>query len=141
MFICGSVLSNRARGFEAAKALSARGCNDNMEAFAVGGIDYIDMIMLDYPGPDDDALRGQWEALEEMKAAKLTRCLAVSNYNTRQLDVVIATKGSVPTVNQLPYGAGFAGYYEAIGGAKAVIDANRKRGVVVQACRSFLCLP
>ena len=39
-----------------------------MEAFSVGGIDYIDMIMLDYPGPDDDSLRGQWEALEEMQA-------------------------------------------------------------------------
>jgi len=133
LFICGSVLSNSVRGFADAKALSARGCAENMEAFSVGGIDYIDMIMLDYPGPDEDSLRGQWEALEEMQAAKLTRSLAVSNYNAKQLDVVLAMKGTVPTVNQLPYGVGFAGNYEARGGATAVLENNRKRGVLVQA--------
>jgi diketogulonate reductase-like aldo/keto reductase len=42
LFICGSVLSNRARGFEAARQLSERGCKENMEAFATGGIGYID---------------------------------------------------------------------------------------------------
>ena len=36
------------------------------------------------------------------KAAKLTRSLAVSNYNAKQLDVVLAMRGTVPTVNQLP---------------------------------------
>jgi len=133
LFICGSVLSNRAQGFDAAKKLSARGCAENMEAFAVGGIDYIDMIMLDYPGPDDESLRGQWAALEEMQAAKLTRSLAVSNYNARQLDAVLSTKGTVPTVNQLPFGVGFNSYYEPRGGAPAVLENNRQRGVLVQA--------
>jgi len=46
LFICGSVLSNRAQGFEAAKKLTAKGCAENMEAFAVGGIEYLDMIMV-----------------------------------------------------------------------------------------------
>lgn len=46
MFICGSVLSNRAQGYDAAKKKSARGCEENMEAFAAGGIDYLDMIMV-----------------------------------------------------------------------------------------------
>lgn len=105
-----------------------------MEAFAAGGIDYLDMIMLDYPGPDDDSLRGQWEALEEMQAAKLTRSLAVSNYSPRQLDTVLSMKGTVPTVNQLPYGVGFAGYYDARGASAArIVEENRKRGVLVQA--------
>lgn len=44
LFICGSVLSNQAQGFEAAYQLSVRGCKENLEAFAVGGIDYVDMI-------------------------------------------------------------------------------------------------
>ena len=44
LFICGSVLSNQAQGFEAASQLSVRGCKENLEAFAVGGIDYVDMI-------------------------------------------------------------------------------------------------
>eukprot|EP00316_Scyphosphaera_apsteinii_P001765 CAMPEP_0119323902 /NCGR_PEP_ID=MMETSP1333-20130426/61904_1 /TAXON_ID=418940 /ORGANISM="Scyphosphaera apsteinii, Strain RCC1455" /LENGTH=290 /DNA_ID=CAMNT_0007331469 /DNA_START=109 /DNA_END=981 /DNA_ORIENTATION=+ len=131
IFICGSVLSNRVQGADAARKLSARGCRENMEAFAFGGIDYIDMIMLDYPGPDAESVKGQWEALEEMQAAKLTRSLAVSNFNARQLDVVLSMKGTVPTVNQLPYGVGFSGYYG--GNAEAIIEANRKRGVLVQA--------
>ena len=37
-----------------------------------------------------------------LAAAKLTRSLAVSNFSPRQLDTVIAMKGTVPAVNQLP---------------------------------------
>ena len=37
----------------------------------------------------------------------------------------------MPTVNQLPYGVGFAGYYG--GRAAEVVTQNKKRGVVVQA--------
>lgn len=49
LFICGSVLSNRAQGYEAAKKKSARGCEENMEAFSAGNIDYLDMIMVPLP--------------------------------------------------------------------------------------------
>ena len=133
LFICGSVLSNQVQGFDAAKKLSAKGCAQNLEAFAAGGIDYIDQIMLDYPGPDEASIRGQWEALEEMAAAKTTRSLAVSNFSPAQLDAVLGMgKGvTVPTVNQLPYGVGFAGYYG--GRAAEVVAQNTKRGVAVQA--------
>ena len=37
----------------------------------------------------------------------------------------------VPAINQLPYGVGFSGYYG--GNAASVLEANRKRGVLVQA--------
>ena len=69
MYICGSVLSNSARGYDAAFELSKRQCADNMRAMSAGGIDYLDMIMLDYPGLDAESIKGQWAALEEMKAA------------------------------------------------------------------------
>lgn len=36
----------------------------------VGGITYLDSIMLDYPGPDAESIKGQWEALEDMQATK-----------------------------------------------------------------------
>lgn len=49
LFICGSVLSNRAQGYEPAKKKSARGCEENMEAFSAGNIDYLDMIMVPLP--------------------------------------------------------------------------------------------
>ena len=131
LFICGSVLSNQVQGFDAARELSARGCAQNLEAFAAGGIDYVDMIMLDYPGPDADSIRGQWAALEEMAAQKTTRSLAVSNFSPAQLDVVLADKKTVPTVNQLRYGVGFAGLYG--GNAAGIVAENAKRGVIVQA--------
>lgn len=131
LFICGSVLSNQAQGYDAAFKLSARGCVENLEAFAAGGIDYVDMIMLDYPGPDADSIRGQWAALEEMAAAKTTRSLAVSNFSPQQIDVLLSDKRTIPTVNQLPFGVGFSSYYG--GRAADVIAENTKRGVLVQA--------
>jgi diketogulonate reductase-like aldo/keto reductase len=42
LFICGSVLSNRVQGEAAAYKLSKRGCEENMQAFSIGGIEYID---------------------------------------------------------------------------------------------------
>ncbi|MEM9511682.1 MAG: aldo/keto reductase, partial [Cyanobacteria bacterium P01_E01_bin.48] len=60
IFVCGSVLSNRAQGYEAALRSTRRGCDENLEALGDG----LDMIMLDYPGPDRDSVRGQWAGLE-----------------------------------------------------------------------------
>ena len=58
--------------------------------------------------------------------------LAVSNFSPSQLDAVLSVGGAtVPTVNQLPYGVGFAGQYN--GGMAAIVAENTKRGVVVQA--------
>ena len=37
----------------------------------------------------------------------------------------------MPAINQLPYGVGFSGYYG--GSAASVLEANRKRGILVQA--------
>ena len=44
LYICGSVVSNRAKGFDAAYKSTAQGCEENMKAFAVGGIDYLDQV-------------------------------------------------------------------------------------------------
>ena len=98
-----------------------------MQAFAVGGIETLDIIMLDYPGPDCDCIRGQWRAFEEMKAAGRTRSLAVSNFVPAQLDCLLKDPklATRPTVNQLPY---CVGYHDP-----GVVGANRKRGIHVQA--------
>lgn len=58
LYICGSVVSNRAAGYEAAKRATTVGWKQNMDAFGVGNIDYLDQIMLDYPGPDKDSIQG-----------------------------------------------------------------------------------
>ena len=126
LFICGSVVSNRADTFSRAYELTKRGCQQNVEAFAVGGIKTLDMIMLDYPALTCDAIRGQWSAFEEMKAAGLVRTLAVSNFSPSQLDCILGVKGATPPlVNQLPYSVSY--------NDPTAVAANAKRGVLVQA--------
>eukprot|EP00933_Yihiella_yeosuensis_P049785 TRINITY_DN4712_c0_g4_i1.p1 TRINITY_DN4712_c0_g4~~TRINITY_DN4712_c0_g4_i1.p1 ORF type:complete len:368 (+),score=77.93 TRINITY_DN4712_c0_g4_i1:103-1206(+) len=126
VFICGTVLSNRARGFEAAYKSTKKGIEQNLKDLGVGGITYVDQIMLDYPGPDCDSIKGQWKAFEEMLAAGQTKSLAVSNFSPEQLDCLASVPGAtVPTVNQLPYGVGS---YDPL-----AVEENKKRGVIVQA--------
>jgi hypothetical protein len=41
LFICGSVISNRAAGYDGAKLLTDAGWKKNLDAFGVGDIDYL----------------------------------------------------------------------------------------------------
>lgn len=125
LYICGSVVSNRVSGFDGAKKATTKGWNQNMVAFGAGGIDYLDQIMLDYPGPDCDSIRGQWSAFEEMHAQKLTKSISVSNFSSKQLDCVLEKATVKPVVNQLPYSVAYH--------PGNVIPENTKRGLLVQA--------
>lgn len=125
LYICGSVVSNRVGGFDGAKKATTKGWMQNMKDFGTGGIDYLDQIMLDYPGPDCDAVRGQWSAFEEMHAQKLTKSISVSNFSSKQLDCVLEKATVKPVVNQLPYSVAYH--------PGDVIPENTKRGILVQA--------
>lgn len=125
LFICGSVVSNRASGFDNAKADTTKGWKRNMECFAQGNIDYLDQIMLDYPGPDCSSIQGQWASFEEMHDQKLSRTLSVSNFSPAQLDCVLAKAKVKPVVNQLPYSVAYH--------PGASVAENTKRGILVQA--------
>mmetsp|Transcript_30047 Transcript_30047/g.36661 ORF Transcript_30047/g.36661 Transcript_30047/m.36661 type:complete len:339 (+) Transcript_30047:120-1136(+) len=127
IYICGTVLSNNVRGFDAAYKKTQKGCMENMEAFGVGGIDHIDMIMLDYPGPDVESIRGQWSAFEKMKSDGLVDSLAVSNFSAEQLDAFLVNNPdavSRPTVNQLPYSIAYH--------PKNMLEYNTQRDILVQ---------
>lgn len=125
LFICGSVVSNRAVGFDEAKKETTKGWKRNMEAFSVGGIEYVDQIMLDYPGPDCSSIQGQWKAFEEMYEQGLTKSLAVSNFSPTQLDCVLQQATVKPVVNQLPYSVAYH--------PGNSVTENSKRGILVQA--------
>lgn len=125
LYICGSVVSNRVSGFDGAKKATTKGWMKNMEAFGLGNIDYLDQIMLDYPGPDCDSVRGQWKAFEEMHAQKLTKSISVSNFSSKQLDCVLETAAVKPVVNQLPYSVAYH--------PGDAMTENIKRGILVQA--------
>lgn len=130
LFICGSVVSNRVAGFDASYKATTTGWKRNMDAFGSGGIDYLDQIMLDYPGPDCQSIRGQWKAFEEMYDQKLTKTLSVSNFSLEQLDCVLENPNLKvqPVVNQLPFSVAYHP-----GGAQEIIQQNKKRGLLVQA--------
>lgn len=97
-----------------------------MNAFAYGDIVKLDQIMLDYPGPDADSVRGQWRAFEDMKKEGLVDTLAVSNFNARQLDAILTVGEGVtkPAVNQLPFSVAYH--------PPGILDYNKERGVLVQ---------
>ena len=46
LFICGSIVSNRALDVDAAYGLAASGCAANLDALSTGGIAALDMVML-----------------------------------------------------------------------------------------------
>lgn len=134
LFICGSVVSNRVAGYDAAKKETTKGWHRNMDCFAVGDIDYLDQIMLDYPGPDSPSILGQWSSFEEMYRLGLTKTLAVSNFSSKQLDCILnrqdqqtESKLIRPVVNQLPYSVAYRRPDD-------VIEQNTdQRNVLVQA--------
>jgi len=126
LFVCGTVLSNRARGEEAAFIKTKQGCQENMNAFSYGDLIKLDQIMLDYPAADADSIRGQWRAFEAMKSEGLVDTLAVSNFNSRQLDAILTMGEGVtkPAVNQLPFSVAYH--------PPGILDYNKERGVLVQ---------
>lgn len=126
LYICGTVLSNRVNGEQVAFEKTKQGCLENMAAMASGNIDKLDMIMLDYPGPNDESIRGQWKAFEEMSSIDNTVYdLAVSNFSPSQLDAIFANPDfTKPTVNQLPF--------SVANHPKGLLEYNVKRGILVQ---------
>ena len=124
--ISGTVLSNRVNGEDAAYKKTKQGCLENMQAMAAGNIDHLDMIMLDYPGPNDESVRGQWKAFEEMAAKdKTVDDLAVSNFSPSQLDAILSNSGATkPTVNQLPFSVAYH--------PPNILEYNAKRDILVQ---------
>ena len=136
LFICGSVVSNRAMGYRAAYDETTAGWKRNMAAFANGDIEYLDQMMLDYPGPDPASIQGQWASFQAMHQRGLTKTLAVSNFSPAQLDTLLVPNAKSgdpqfeltlrPVVNQLPYSVAYHP-------AKSSVAENTQRGVLVQA--------
>jgi len=98
-----------------------------MQAMSAGNIDKLDMIMLDYPGPNDESIRGQWRAFEEMKSRDQTvDDLAVSNFSPTQLDAILAAPEAryKPTCNQLPFSVAYH--------PNGILEYNSERDIFVQ---------
>jgi diketogulonate reductase-like aldo/keto reductase len=126
LYICGTVLSNQARNYKDAFDKTQKGCLENLNVMnknSNGKIDYLDMIMLDYPCSGEEGVKGQWDAFTAFLNEKNVVHLAVSNFSPRQLDIC-SERGSVPTVNQLPF--------SIANHPRGMMEENIKRNIHVQ---------
>jgi 2,5-diketo-D-gluconate reductase A len=119
LFISGTVNTGYCSGQDACYQQTLDDANGQ---FTLLGLDKLDMLMLDYPTQSCDGIAGQWKAFEELYAAGRVRTIAVSNFNSDQLDC-IKDSATVPSVNQLHF---------SVGSSRTMIDENAARGIVVQ---------
>ena len=126
LYICGTVLSNRARNYKDAFDKTYKGCIENFNVLNKNSdnkIGYLDMIMLDYPCIEDEGVQGQWQAFNKFLMEEKVVHLAVSNFNAKQLDIC-SKIGPTPTVNQLPF--------SIANHPTKMMEYNTKRNVHVQ---------
>ncbi|GAB3181954.1 aldo/keto reductase [Nesterenkonia halophila] len=65
------------------------------------GLDYVDLYLIHWPSPEDEAYVQAYQDMEELKAEGLTRSIGVSNFLPEHLDAVIGASSTVPSVNQI----------------------------------------
>ena len=82
LFICGSVNTGSCSSYDSCYRATTDGCTTNLNDL---DLDYVDMIMLDYPSRAGcDAILGQWMAFEDMLKAGGTKAL-VRQQDTKSL--------------------------------------------------------
>ena len=123
LFIAGSVLSDDAEGGRAGRRRTTIACDESRRTLAEGGVESLDLLLLERPGGDARTIRGQWRALQEQRAAGWTRGLAVCNFDVGQIDVL----DEAPLLNQLPFSLGVRMPHDA------VLRSHQQRGVALQA--------
>jgi 2,5-diketo-D-gluconate reductase A len=119
LFISGTVNTGSCSGMDACYQQTKQ---DGDSQFTTLGQDKLDMMMLDYPARDCDGIAGQWKAFEELYSAGRVRSIALSNFDSDQLDC-LGADATVPVVNQLHF---------SVGSSLTMVEENAKRGIVVQ---------
>ena len=90
------------------------------------GVDYLDLLILHQPNPDNfDKTIQAYKALERLLADGKVRAIGVSNFLPSQLEELIANTDIVPAVNQVELHPYFS--------QPDVQAANTKHGVLTQA--------
>lgn len=65
------------------------------------GMDYVDLYLIHWPAPEDEAYLHAWEALEGLQSQGLSRSIGVSNFLPEHLDRVAESGSVTPAVNQV----------------------------------------
>jgi diketogulonate reductase-like aldo/keto reductase len=83
------------------------GYDNTMVAFDASlerlGLDYVDLYLIHSPRDDESARHDSWRALIEIKGLGTAKSIGVSNFNSQQLEKLIAAHGEAPAVNQIEF--------------------------------------
>ena len=104
---------------------TAQGFDETLEKL---GSDYVDMMLLHFPMTDEMNLAA-WKVMEEYYKAGKARVIGVSNYNKRQLDVILNNCEIVPAVNQF--------HIDPINNMQDQIDYCMSKGIYTEAASPF----
>ncbi|WP_150238754.1 aldo/keto reductase [Nocardiopsis quinghaiensis] len=65
------------------------------------GLDYVDLYLIHWPAPKQDAYVDTWKALERIHSEGRAKAIGVSNFTARTLDRLVAETDVVPVLNQI----------------------------------------
>ncbi|MEV0802237.1 aldo/keto reductase [Kribbella sp. NPDC050281] len=65
------------------------------------GLEYLDLLLIHWPNPDQDRYVDAWRGLIELREAGLVRAIGTSNFKPAHLSRLINETGVAPEVNQV----------------------------------------
>ncbi|MGW1347103.1 aldo/keto reductase [Kribbella sp. NPDC002412] len=65
------------------------------------GVDYLDLLLIHWPNPDQDRYVEAWQGLIALREAELVRAIGTSNFKPAHLQRLIDETGVAPEVNQV----------------------------------------
>ncbi|WP_433006157.1 aldo/keto reductase [Kribbella sp. CA-294648] len=81
---------------------SVEGARTAFEASAEKlGLEYLDLLLIHWPNPDQDRYVDAWRGLIELREASLVRAIGTSNFKPAHLQRLIDETGVAPEVNQV----------------------------------------
>jgi 2,5-diketo-D-gluconate reductase A len=81
---------------------SVEGARTAFEASAEKlGLEYLDLLLIHWPNPDQDRYVDAWRGLIELREAGLVRAIGTSNFKPAHLQRLIDETGIAPEVNQV----------------------------------------
>jgi 2,5-diketo-D-gluconate reductase A len=81
---------------------SVEGARTAFEASAKKlGVDYLDLLLIHWPNPDQDQYVEAWRGLIALREAGLVRAIGTSNFKPSHLQRLIGETGVAPEVNQI----------------------------------------
>src|SRR5690606_23401314 len=86
---------------------SDQGYESTLKAFDTSleklGLDYLDLYLIHWPGPDKNRYKETWKALEKLYKDGRVRAIGVCNFHIHHLEELLKDCQIKPMVNQLEY--------------------------------------